>query len=109
STLRQVAVRLGGTYHNGNEKQIPTDLLNTVTQRLEAGPFERLTRREYALLATGLGALVWALLPLALHAAGTSWRPGTPVHRVRKSNPAGRNIPLPREDKIDTPLVGSIR
>ena len=27
STLRQVAVRLSGTYHNGNEKHLPTVLL----------------------------------------------------------------------------------
>ena len=27
STLRQVAVRLHGSYHNGNEKHLPTDLV----------------------------------------------------------------------------------
>jgi Ca-activated chloride channel family protein len=103
STLRQVAVRLGGTYHNGNEKQIPTDLLNTVTQRLEDGPFERLTRREYALLACTVGALTFALLPLALSLAGTRWRPGANL-RSRHARTAPTNEP-----KIDTQLAGSVR
>jgi Ca-activated chloride channel family protein len=103
STLRQIAVRLGGTYHNGNEKQIPTDLLNTVTQRLEDGPFDRLTRREYALLACALGAMVLALLPWGLYLAGSSWRPGVNLHRRRaKSAPT-------RDRKIDTQLAGSVR
>jgi Ca-activated chloride channel family protein len=84
SALRQIAVRLGGTYHNGNEKQIPTDLLNTVTQLIEDGPIERLTRREYALLACGIGALVFGLLPLALQLAGTAWRPGVAARAGRK-------------------------
>lgn len=103
STLRQIAVRLGGTYHNGNEKQIPTDLLNTVTQRLEDGPFDRLTRREYALLASAIGALVFALLPLALHGAGTAWRPGVSARPRRQPGD-------PTDDReIDTQLVGAVR
>jgi Ca-activated chloride channel family protein len=76
TTLRQVASRLGGTYHNGNEKHLSSDLVREVTQAGDAGPFERLTRREYALIASGAGASVLALLPVALHLAGTRWRPG---------------------------------
>ncbi len=103
STLRQVAVRLGGTYHNGNEKQIPTDLLNTVAQRLEDSPLERLTRREYALLACATGALVFALLPICLRLAGTRWRPG--VSR-RLAQP---DRTMARDREIDTPIVGAVR
>ncbi len=105
STLRQIAVRLGGTYHNGNQKQIPTDLLTGVTQSLAQTPFEKLTRREYALLACGVGSLVFALLPLALNLLGTSWRPGVP-----KRDPArdGRISPA-NDQNIDTQLVGSVR
>ena len=103
SVLRQIAVRLRGTYHNGNEKQIPTDLLNIVTQRLEDGPFERLTRREYALLACAIGALVFAFLPLALHVAGSAWRPGVSprIAAEHRGPSSGR--------KIDTQLAGSVR
>jgi Ca-activated chloride channel family protein len=83
STLRQLAVRLNGHYHNGNEKHLPTDLLRTITAVRGQSVVEKLTKREYALLACGLGATLYALLPLALHFYGTRWRPGVPVRRIR--------------------------
>src|SRR5262249_40570502 len=76
SSLRQLAVRLNGVYHDGNEKHLSTDLVRQVTLVGKQGPFERLTRREYALMALAAGASVLSLLPLLLHLAGTSWRPG---------------------------------
>jgi Ca-activated chloride channel family protein len=81
STLRQVAVRLGGTYHNGNEKHLATDLLKQLTMAHAESPLDRLTRREYALAACGAGASVLAFLPVLLHFAGTRWRPGVRVPR----------------------------
>ncbi|MGD9647280.1 MAG: VWA domain-containing protein [Pirellulales bacterium] len=88
STLRQTAVRLGGLYHNGNEKQISTDIVRSVTAVERPSRFEELTRREYALLACLVGALAYAFLPVLLHAAGTPWRPG-----VQRAN-------LPRTDQL---------
>jgi Ca-activated chloride channel family protein len=88
STLRQVAVRLGGVYHNGNDKHLPTDLLRQITFTGGGGVFERLTRREYALICCGLGAAVLALLPLALHYAGTRWTPGVPARSSSESRAA---------------------
>jgi Ca-activated chloride channel family protein len=76
SSLRQLAVRLGGTYHDGNQKHISTDLVSQITMVGKQSPFERLTRREYALIAVTTGASTLSLLPLFLHLAGTSWRPG---------------------------------
>jgi Ca-activated chloride channel family protein len=76
-TLRQIANRLDGAYHNGNEKHVPTDLVKRATFVVGRGVFERLSRREYALIACAIGAALLALLPLALHYAGTFWRPGT--------------------------------
>ncbi|MFL5332121.1 MAG: hypothetical protein ACJ8H8_02850, partial [Geminicoccaceae bacterium] len=55
---------------------------------------ERLTRREYALIACGLGASVLALLPVLLHAFGTRWRPGVPEQAARFERGAGRPPPL---------------
>ncbi len=81
STLRQVAVRLGGAYHNANEKHLPTDLLRQISLAGTSSLVERLTRREYALLACALGASVLALLPLLLHFLGTRWNPGVPEPR----------------------------
>jgi Ca-activated chloride channel homolog len=76
STLRQLAVRLRGTYHNGNEKHLPSDLLRRLTIVTRPNPWEQLTRREYALIACGAGALFLAVLPLLLHWFGTTWGPG---------------------------------
>jgi len=79
STLRQVAVRLGGTYHNGNEKHLPTDLLRQISLVGRKSILERLTRREYALIACGAGSFILGMLPMALLLWGTRWRPGVPV------------------------------
>lgn len=76
SSLRQMAVRLGGVYHDGNQKHLSTELLRQVTFVGSQSVWERLTRREYALIACAAGATVLALLPLMLHWLGTSWKPG---------------------------------
>jgi Ca-activated chloride channel family protein len=76
SALRQIATRLNGTYFDANEKHLPTDLLNRLTIIPRVSPFEKLTRREYALIACGAGATVLAFLPLLLRHFGTAWRPG---------------------------------
>lgn len=85
STLRQVAVRLGGTYHNGNEKHLSTDILQMITGTQAESLWDRLTRREYALIACGVGGTAMALLPLLLHYFGTRWRPGVPARRLTAS------------------------
>jgi Ca-activated chloride channel family protein len=77
STLRQVAARLSGTYHDGNEKQLPSALIAESTGLDVEEGLERLTRREYALIACVAGSGLLAFLPLLLHALGTRWRPGT--------------------------------
>ena len=76
STLRQMALRLGGTYHDGNKRQVATSVLVDITGGSGSSPLEQLTLREYALLAVGLGAALLGLLPLLLHWAGTRWQPG---------------------------------
>jgi Ca-activated chloride channel family protein len=81
STLRQIAVRLGGIYHNGNENHLSTTVIKQLTQVKGKSKFEQLSRREYALIAGTVGAFVYALLPLLLHAFGTRWRPGVPLLR----------------------------
>ena len=83
SMLRQIAVRLGGDYHNGNENHLSTSLLQKLTQVGEKSEFEKLTKREYALIAAGSGAALLALLPWLLHLFGSSWRPGVPRRSTR--------------------------
>ena len=83
ATLRQITVRLGGTYHNGNENHLSTATLKSLTEETEASVLEKLSRREYALIACAAGGLIYAFLPMLLHFRGTSWKPGTKVAEQR--------------------------
>ncbi|MES2705194.1 MAG: vWA domain-containing protein [Verrucomicrobiota bacterium] len=76
ATLGQIAARLKGTYFDGNTRELPTDLLRQITSIPEPGVFERLSRREYALICLCLGSLLLAGIPMALARFGTGWRPG---------------------------------
>ncbi len=108
--LKQIAARLGGSFHDGNEKHLSSDLIAAALGREEDTVFERLTRREYALIALSVGAALLALLPLLLHAFGTAWRPGvrpagaagallararTSTHRNEPAEPRQRSAPSP--------------
>lgn len=75
-TLRQIANRLGGTYHDGNTKHLPSDLIANIVRRGEDNQEEPWSRREYALLAIGIGAFVLALLPWFLDRFGNRYLPG---------------------------------
>lgn len=90
STLRQIAARLNGTYHDGNQKHLSSQLLAQLTVIPRKSAFERLTRREYALMACGLGSIVLALLPVLLHYHGTRWRPGVKLEAPRAGRTDGR-------------------
>jgi Ca-activated chloride channel family protein len=76
AALRQIATRLGGEYHDGNAKLVPTAMLERLGT-LAIDDAARLPgRRELALLLTALAATALALLPLLLHFLGSSWHPG---------------------------------
>lgn len=94
AAMQQVAVRLKGTYHDGNQHQLPTDLLRRMIAVPEPGFFEKLTLREYAFFALGAGSFVLAFLPWLLHIRGASWRPG--VRTAFSSTPAGAAVPAVR-------------
>ena len=98
STLRQMAIRLNGTYHNGNEKHLSTDLIDQLAVGGEENPFEKLTRREYALAICGLSALIYALLPWLLHHWGTGWKPGVLTSRNNEEK-SGRKLDRSRNSK----------
>ena len=107
STLRQLAVRLGGKYHNGNKKHLPSELLEPIGEGQGRSHIEQLTRREYAILAVALGGFVYAFLPLLLHYFGTTWKPG--VIRRSASRPStrhGRDVSTPEHRPVH---VGSWR
>lgn len=96
STLRQLAVRLNGNYHDGNEKQIPTDLLKQVTAYPGKSTLEKLTKREYALIAVAVASSILAVIPVLLHFLGTRWRPG--VREISE-----RKLPTRRIARVATP------
>ena len=79
STLRQVAIRLGGEFHNGNKRHVPSDVLAAAAADARAALIEQLTLREYALLAIVVSTMLLALLPMLLHWFGTRWQPGAAV------------------------------
>jgi Ca-activated chloride channel family protein len=87
ASLQQIATRLHGVYHDGNAHQLPTDLLRRIAALPELGVFQKLTRREYALAALGVGAILLATLPWLLHAFGSAWRPGVRFQRVKFVQP----------------------
>lgn len=76
STLRQVATRLNGTYHDGNEKHLTTELISKIDEKAAPKGGDRCSPREYALLCVGSGAGVLAILPAVLMLIGTRWEPG---------------------------------
>jgi Ca-activated chloride channel family protein len=76
TTLRQIATRLGGEYHDGNTKLVPTAMLQRLGSLSMDESEGRLGVRELALAAGVLGSLLLAGLPLLLHFAGSPWQPG---------------------------------
>jgi len=102
SMLRQIALRLGGDYHNGNEKHLSTSLLQKLTRTAEKSQFEKLTKREYALIASGAGAALLALLPWLLHLFGSSWRPGVPRRPSGAAPAPPASVPAPSSASTST-------
>jgi len=102
STLRQIAARLGGVYHDANEKHISTITLKQLAQNRSTSKFEQLTKRDYALIACGIGAIAYAFLPLLLHLFGTTWVPGirTPVAAAHSKKTKNGSSLKPRSSII---------
>lgn len=76
STLRQVAIRLGGEFHNGNRRHVPSDVLAAAAADSRKPLIEQLTLREYAMIALVFCSALLTLLPMLLHYFGTSYRAG---------------------------------
>ena len=73
NTLRQLANRLRGDFHNGNQKQLSSQLVSRFAESRDQEVVEEWTRREWALMATLVGSSVLACIPLLLHYFGTSY------------------------------------
>ncbi|HYO09436.1 MAG TPA: vWA domain-containing protein [Tepidisphaeraceae bacterium] len=89
TTLRQVATRLGGTYYDANDRNIPTQLISDLAGVLPIKDDSAAGRREAAIAATFSGAAITAMTPVLLAIFGTRWRPG---RRAREAaEPAARS------------------
>lgn len=87
-------------FHDGNRLHLPTQVIRDLSQGARKSLLERLTLREYALLAIALGAALLALLPFLLHRFGTAWQPGVrpapvPRHPVAQLGPAAAKVAAP--------------
>jgi len=85
STLRQIAVRLKGVYHNGNDRHLPTELIQRLTTSANGEETFSWGVREWALAVLVISALLLNIIPLVLHHFGTTWQPGIRfARRVRR-------------------------
>jgi Ca-activated chloride channel family protein len=96
STLRQLAARLKATYHDGNEKHLPSETFAELSEALPITEKRETGRREAAIAASVAGGLVTALIPLALGFAGSRWQPG---RRKAMISSSGRNETAPASSK----------
>jgi Ca-activated chloride channel family protein len=84
NTLRQVANRLRGQYHNGNQKHLTSQLVSRFTQTDDEERVEKWTRREWSLLAVVLGSGIFSLVPILLHYFGTAYVAGTKASMLNR-------------------------
>ncbi|HEU5068933.1 MAG TPA: VWA domain-containing protein [Verrucomicrobiae bacterium] len=74
-TLLQLARRLGGHYHDGNAKQIPSDLLRHLIAPDEGADRFQISLRTLAIVTLAFSAALLCLLPVLLEFFGSAWRP----------------------------------
>ncbi len=84
ASLSQLARRLGGRYHNGNSKHIPSEWLTRLTAPDERAEKVRINLRVLAILGLAAGAGILCLLPVLLDLLGTAWKPGAISPRARE-------------------------
>lgn len=70
-SLRQLASRLRGSYHDGNRKHLPSEVLNRLTM-IAPRATDRWSPRDLALAAAGIGCFTLALSGPALMLFGRS-------------------------------------
>ena len=79
--LQQIASRLGGQYHDGNVRHVPSAALDKLGSLKTNEDGLKLTLREYALITAVASGLGLALLPVFLHFFATPFQPGPPLNQ----------------------------
>jgi Ca-activated chloride channel family protein len=75
AALSQLARRLGGHYHNGNVKHVPSELLRRLTVPDDRSDKVQVSLRVLAILVLASSAAWLCLLPVLLEFLGSGWRP----------------------------------
>jgi Ca-activated chloride channel family protein len=75
ASLSQLARRLGGTYHNGNRLQIPSEMLHHLLAPDETEQKMKINLRVLAIIILSVGTSVLCTLPLLLEHFGSAWKP----------------------------------
>lgn len=73
--LQQLARRLGGQFHDGNSKQVPSIYLRHLTAPDERADAFQMSLRTLAIITLATGVSLLCLLPLLLEAFGSRWKP----------------------------------
>ncbi len=90
ASLKRLAVRLGGVYHNGNTKHLPSEIVRALSMTVPLIHDER-SMRDYALLAVGLGGVVLGILSPILAFFGHPRRPRAYPAAAGFSDVSGKN------------------
>lgn len=85
AALAQLARRMGGHYHDGNSKQVPSGLLRRLTAPDERTDKFQISLRMLAIIALAAGVSFLCLLPLLLEHFGSGWKPGPVIGKTEVS------------------------
>jgi Ca-activated chloride channel family protein len=73
--MQQLARRLGGSYHNGNVKHVPSEMLKHLLAPDQTSEKFTVNLRILAMIVLGVSTALLCLLPLALEYFGSAWKP----------------------------------
>lgn len=75
AVLRRLAAEFGGNYYNVNRQHMPTAALTDLAEVPPPPADDGIRIKDLARIAVGLGAIILALLPVALQLFGSAWKP----------------------------------
>jgi len=87
-SLSQLARRLGGNYHNGNVKHVPSEMLRHLLAPDETSEKFKVNLRLLAIIILAVSASLLCLLPLLLEYFGSAWKPVVRLAVERKEEVA---------------------
>jgi hypothetical protein len=94
ASLKSLATKMKGVYHQGNNKHLPSNVLNKLTMiRPRIG--EGMGLREWAVLCIGIGGSILAMLGPALLLFGKSASAHPAVQIKQKITPSADNLRTP--------------